>query len=149
LKFAGTLNGYGRRKPMTTNVELVQAAVEAFGRGDIPALLDLCDENVTVEFPVGQPTAIPYAGRWSGKARLGDYFQAIGGSFDVLKWEPHHYVGSGDRVAVFGSLAVQARATGKMVTDSPWALDFTVANGKVSGWTVYADTAAQEKALTT
>ena len=130
---------------MPTNVEIVRAALEAFGRGDIPALLAMCDENVAVRLR-GNKT-IPFAGDWTGKASVTEYFRIVGATFDVLKWEPQRDIASGDRVAAFGSMDVKARATGQLIVGSDWALDFTVASGKITGWQVYMDTGALEKAL--
>jgi ketosteroid isomerase-like protein len=131
---------------MSTNTELVQAALEAFARGDIAGLLSMCSENVTVVFG-GDSATIPWAGRWAGKTRVSEYFSRIGETVDVLRWEPQHYVGEGDRVAAFGTTDVRVKSTRQSVIDNQWALDFTVTNGKITGWQVYMDTAAMEKAL--
>lgn len=130
---------------MPTNIEIVQAGLDAFGHGDISAVLNMCSDNVDVVF--AGPSTIPFAGRWTGKARVSEYFQHIGESVDVTKWQPTHHVVNGDRVASFGIMSLRAKATGKTVVDTPWALDFTVGNGKITRWQVYADTAATEKAL--
>lgn len=131
---------------MPTNLAIVQAGLDAFSRGDIPAVLDMCSDNVDVVFT--GPSTIPFAGRWTGKARVTEYFQRIGDSVDVTKWQPTHHVATGDRVASFGLMSLRAKATGKTVVDSPWALDLTVGNGTITAWQVYLDTAATEKALT-
>src|SRR5437667_9056133 len=107
---------------MSTNTELVQAALEAFGRGNIAGLLSMCSDNVTVVFG-GDPSTIPWAGRWAGKTRVSEYFQRIGETVEVLKWEPHHYVAEADRVVAFGSTDVRVRVTGRMVIGNEWALD--------------------------
>ena len=115
---------------MPTNTEIVKGCSDAFGRGDIPAILDACAENTEVIFP-GDPSIIPYAGRWKGKAGVAEYFRAIGESVDVLKWNLQHNVSSGDRVASFGTMDLRVKATGKTITDTHWALDFTVRNAKL------------------
>jgi ketosteroid isomerase-like protein len=132
---------------MQTNTEVVQAVLEAFGRGDIPALLGMCTENVDVVF-FGNAAIIPWAGQWKGKNGVAEYFRAIGQALDVLKWAPQHNTASGNRVAAFGIMDVRVKATGETIVDSHWALDFTVENGKVIGWQSYLDTAGIEKAFT-
>jgi uncharacterized protein len=131
---------------MPTNTEIVQACLEAFGRGDITVILDTCTENVEAIFP-GDPSIIPYAGQWKGKSRVAEYFRIIGETVDVLKWKTQHIVGSGDRVAAFGTMDQRVKATGKTTIDMHWALNFTVGNGKLTGWQAYIDTAVAEKAF--
>jgi ketosteroid isomerase-like protein len=128
-----------------TNGDLVKAASDAFARGDLQAILDMCTDGVEVIAP--GPTTIPFTGRWAGKDRVTEYFASIAESLDMQKWHLDHYVASGDRVAAFGVMISRGRATGKTLDDSPWALDVTVANGKITGWQVYMDTAAVEKHL--
>lgn len=130
---------------MATNLEIVRAAAEAFRRGDIPAVLDACADSVDVIFR-GDSAIIPFAGHWTGKGRVAEYFRVIGETTDVLRWDPRNYVGSGDRVALFGSMDLRVKATGVTITNTDWALDFTVGGGKITGWQVYTDTAALEKA---
>jgi uncharacterized protein len=131
---------------MPTNAEIVQALLDAFGRGDIPGILNLCTEDVEVLFR-GDPTTIPFAGNWKGKAKVAEYFRTIGETLDLLKFEPRRSVASGDRVAAFGAMDVRGKATGKTAIGSDWAADFRVQNGKITGWQVYIDTAAWEEAL--
>lgn len=131
---------------MPTSTEIVQTCLEAFGRGDITTILNACAENAEVIF-TGDPSIIPYAGQWKGKTRVAEYFRAIAESVDVLKWNPQHAVGSGDRVAASGAMDLRVKATGKTIVGTPWAVHFTVANGKLTGWQVYTDTAATEKAF--
>jgi hypothetical protein len=44
---------------------------------------------------------------------------------------------------------VRAKVTGQTITGTDWALDFTAGSGRVTGWQVYVDTAAMEKAYRT
>jgi ketosteroid isomerase-like protein len=80
-------------------------------------------------------------------SQVAEYFRRIGETLDVVKWQPLHYVAAGELVAVFGSMSLRTKANGETVLDSPWALDFTVASGKITGWQVYVDTAVMERAL--
>jgi hypothetical protein len=60
---------------MATNLEIVTAAVEAFRRGDIPGPLDMCSEEVDVTLR-GDAAAIPFAGRWTGKTKVAEFFES-------------------------------------------------------------------------
>jgi len=97
----------------------------------------------------GDAAAIPFAGRRTGKTKVAECFRIISETTGVLAWDPRHYVASGDRVAVFGSMDVRAKVTGQKVAGTDWALDFTARSGRVTGWQVYVDTAAMEKAYRT
>ena len=128
---------------MPTNVEIVQACFAAFQRGDVPAILNLCDENVEWIEP-GLP-GIPYGGRGKGRNSATEFFRAMGDTTDVLNFAPQTYLANGDRVVVLGTEDLRAKATGKSA-HTEWALDFTVQNGKVTRWQAYFDTAAVQAA---
>jgi uncharacterized protein len=132
---------------MPTNVEIVQAAIEAFERGEIPAILNACTDNVAVVL-YGDPSVIPSAGEWQGKSRVSDYFRVIGETTEVSRWVPQQYVAGGNHVVVLGIMDARVKATGKSLTNTHWAADFTAEDGKITGWQVYLDTAAWEKAFT-
>lgn len=131
---------------MSSNIEIVNAVLDAFGRGDIPALLNMCTENVEVMF-MGDPYILPFAGEWKGKNRVTDYFRVIGETVDVLKWQPEKVVASGNSVAAFYATDLRVKASGKTAVNNRMVLHFTVDDAKVTGWQVYADTAALEKAF--
>lgn len=131
---------------MPTNAEIVKATLDAFGRGDIRAVLDHCSEDVEAIL-AGDPSVIPFAGRWTGKSRVAEYYRIIGETVDVLRWEPRHIIASGKRVAAFYVMDARIKATGKTVADSRIALDYTVHEGRLTGCRVYIDTAAVEKAF--
>jgi ketosteroid isomerase-like protein len=65
------------------NVELVKTAYAAFGRGDIPAILDLLDDSVEWSCPL----TLPQGGAFSGKDGALQFFQGLGGAWDPLQVE--------------------------------------------------------------
>src|ERR1700737_3542663 len=96
---------------MPTNLEIVQDIFAAFQRGDIPPILNPCDDNVEGAGP-GAPI-IPWAGPRKGKAGAADFFRIMGETTEVLKFEPRGYVASGDRVVALGSWEFRGKSTGK------------------------------------
>jgi uncharacterized protein len=130
---------------MPTNVEIVQDMFAAFQRGDIPSVLNGMDENVEWVEP-GAPV-IPWAGAGKGKASAAEFFRVVGETTEVLKYEPQHYVASGDRVVAGVSWDLRVKATGKSA-HTDLALDFTLQNGKVTRFQAYYDTAALQAAYT-
>ena len=121
------------------NRALVQRGYEAFGRGDIEALLALFDENV--EWITPGPSDLPTAGRRRGRQQVAEFFQSVNSLFEVQRFEPEAFVSEGDRVVVLGSETTRVTATGK-VLELRWAHAFTVRNGKVSTFEEYQDVSA-------
>ncbi len=130
---------------MPTNSEIMQACFTAFQRGDIPAILNLCDDNCE-NYAAGDRKSIPYARQWKGKSGLAEYFRVIGETVDMLKLDVQEYVASGDRVVGLGYQEIRVKANGKMFR-TDFALDFTVRNGKVTRAQYYYDTAAAAAAF--
>jgi ketosteroid isomerase-like protein len=55
------------------NIGIVQNGYAAFGRGDIPGLLSLLDDNV--EWKTPGAADLPTAGTRRGRAEVGDFFR--------------------------------------------------------------------------
>lgn len=119
------------------NLETVQRGYEAFGRGDIDALLALFDDDIVWESP--GPPELPTAGSRRGKQQVAAFFDAVNSVFDMQQFEPETFLADGDRVVVLGRDTAAVRATGKVVS-SPWAHAFTLRNGKVVAFQEYIDT---------
>lgn len=81
---------------MGTATAVVQQAYEAFGRGDIPAILNLVADSVDWEF-VGS-TNLPYAGRRRNREEVADFFAAIPRADDIHAFErsTHNNFGKGE-----------------------------------------------------
>ena len=52
------------------NVDVVQQAYEAFGRGDIPGVLELLTDDV--EWTMQGPSMIPFAGTFRGREGIAE-----------------------------------------------------------------------------
>lgn len=130
---------------MPTNTEIIQACFAAFQRGDIPTILNLCDDNVEWVEP-GDPKSIPFAGHGKDKSSAAEFFRILGETTETVKFEPQHFVGSEDRAVGFGSWEFRAKATGKIVRTDV-AVDFRLRNGKVIRWQGYYDTSATQAAF--
>lgn len=111
-----------------TNIELIQRAYGAIGRGDISGLLDLMADDVEIQFP-GPPT-IPFAGTHQGHRGVGDFFQSIGANVDIHAFEPREFIADGDVVVVLGNERLSARPTGRS-WETDWAMAWTVRDNEI------------------
>src|SRR5262245_8209050 len=100
------------------NLDVIRRAYEAFGRGDIEALLSLMEENI--EWRTPGPADLPTAGVRRGRQEVGAFFALLNQTFEIQRFEPETFLAAGDRVVVLGSDTARVTATGK-VLDEPWA----------------------------
>jgi uncharacterized protein len=126
------------------NKRAVQAIFEAFGRGDIPAVLEHVSEDVTWKAP--GPEVVTYFGDRRGHAGATEFFVQLGTNVDFEHFEPGAFVAEGDKVVVLGRERGRVKGTGKTF-DNEWALVFTFDGGKVSAFQCYENTAAIAEAF--
>jgi ketosteroid isomerase-like protein len=86
------------------NVELMRGTYEAFGRGDIAAVIGVMDENISFNVPAVLPQAMPVDGRGD----VGGFFEKLGATWQDFDLQIDDFCASGDRVCVIG------RAGGKL-----------------------------------
>jgi ketosteroid isomerase-like protein len=84
----------------STNVDVIQRFYGAFGRGDIPAALDLLADDV--EWTFQAPSVIPFAGTRRGREEVAEFFSLVGETLEFQQFEPLEFVGQGDTVVVLG-----------------------------------------------
>lgn len=115
------------------NIETTQAVFAAFGAGDIPAILELLDENVVIEFY--GPSTIPYAGTYRGREEARRFFETVLSSVQINAFDPEEFLADADKVIVTGHLNLNALSTGGEI-DSDFVHVITLANGR---WTRFRD----------
>lgn len=137
----------GTRRPEATeegangisgNVQRVRQAYEAFGRGDIPAVLDMLDERV--EWNMAEHHTFwpgePFIGR---QAVLEGVFSRIMQTFDSFTLTVERIVGCGDTVLAQVRYRTTAKATGKTL-DAQAAHIYDFKDGKCVRYQHYSDT---------
>ncbi len=80
------------------NAELLRGTYEAFGRGDIPAVMGVLDEDIEWNVPAVLPHAMDVRGRDEVEA----FFQKLASTWDEFGLELDDLVASGDRVCAIG-----------------------------------------------
>ena len=119
-----------------TNTERVEDLFGAFGRGDIPHILDQLTDDV--RWVAHLDPSIPWAGDYSGKDNLPQYFQALGSSVEMTAHTVSELVADGDTVVTIGDVSFRPRATGKE-SSSSWVYIWKLRDGQVCGFDQFND----------
>jgi uncharacterized protein len=94
-----------------SNVETVQAMYEAFGRGDVEAILAHLSEDVEWESG-GGTTGVPWLQPRRGRAGAAEFFQALG-ALEFQNFQVTLIAGSGNTVVGLCDVTATVRDTGK------------------------------------
>ncbi len=119
---------------------------EAFGRQDVPAILEHIAEDVDWEY--GYPDrGIPWLIPGRGRTHVAGFFQAMGKELAFEKFGISAIVGEGLLVIALADLAFVVRKTGKRVAevDEPHVWHFD-ARGRVRKFRHAADTLQHSEA---
>jgi uncharacterized protein len=125
---------------MGVPLAIVRQAYEAFGRGDVQAIMDLVADDVDWEF-VGSAN-LSYAGRRRTRKEVGDFFADIPRADKIRTFEPREFIEAGEHVTVLGWEAATVVDTGRDF-EGEWIHVFTVKQGKVTRWRGFFNTAAR------
>jgi len=126
------------------NLRVVQNLFECFGRGDVPGILRLLDDDV--DWHIKGPSEVPFFGPRRGHDGVLDFFGKVGTAVEFEHLAPEGFFASGDRVVVLGSERGRVRATGKEFVNE-WAMVFTLRGGKIVKFRSHEDTAAVAEAF--
>src|ERR1700730_944850 len=121
------------------NVAIVHQAYNNFKTGNIPALLELCSDDITWQLP--QMENVPFGGQRATRAGVGEFFALVGANQDSLRFEPREAVAQGDKVVSLGYYRWRVKATGREFAGD-FAHVFTIRHGKIVAFQEYTDTAA-------
>ncbi len=128
------------------NVATVQAIYAAFGRGDIPAILEQVSEDVAWDYGLAD-SGIPWLAARRGRAGVAAFFESLAG-FQIQRFEIKAVLGEGELVLALIELEAIVPHTGRRVTDPAevhvWHFD---ERGKVRRFRHAADTLQHFKAL--
>jgi ketosteroid isomerase-like protein len=97
------------------NIDTTRQMYQAFGRGDVQAMLDLVTEDIDWSTDAAIPSA-PWYGPRQGKAGVATFFEAIGQTGPVTEFTPLAFASNDDGdVMVFIRYAFTVTSTGKNV----------------------------------
>jgi ketosteroid isomerase-like protein len=91
------------------NVELAQRGLDALNRGEVDAVIDLCDPEVQW---IAIPGFLPDAEDFHGRAGVRAWFDKVGEVLRGLRWEVEEITGADERLMVALKLHATGRASG-------------------------------------
>lgn len=122
------------------NVSLLKSLYDAFGRGDMPAVLGAMSPQMKWYEAEGNPY-MPSGEAWVGPdAVLTNLFMKLGTEWDGFTVRPKSFYGAGNSVIVEGRYTGTYKATGKSM-DAQVCHVWDVTDGKVTRFQQYVDTA--------
>src|SRR5437868_2380441 len=118
---------------------IIQQAYASFKSGNVPAILASLSADVDWRLPA--MAGVPVAGRRKGPAEVAQFFKLLNETLEFHVFEIDSFVAQGNKVVSIGHSSVTVRATGKKIEDE-FVHVFTLANGRITNFQEYPDTAA-------
>jgi ketosteroid isomerase-like protein len=129
-----------------SNVQLVRDVYDAFGRGDVAAVLGAMGASVQWREAEGNPYE-PTGSAWIGPdAVMQNLFIKLATEWDAFTVHPKDFHDAGDTVVVEGRYTGTYKATGKSL-DAQVCHIFKIRNGKLASFQQFADTAQLQDAM--
>jgi uncharacterized protein len=127
------------------NIKTITQVYEAFGRGDVAAILDAVTVDVDWAAEAASSAAPWYGGR-HGKDAVAEFFTAFGSAMEVEEFTPVSIAANDTDVLTVVRFRARSRATGKTA-----AMDlhhfFRFRDGKIAYYRGTEDTAQTEAVL--
>lgn len=121
-------------------VKIVSDAYEAFGRGDLPAVLAAMDPEIRWHEAESNPY-MPSGEAWVGpEAIVSNLFVKLGEDWDGFAVHPDRFHDAGDVVVVEARYSGTHNGTGKAL-DAQVCHVWTLRDGKITKFQQYVDTA--------
>jgi len=121
------------------NINVVQNAYAAFGRGDTEGVVSACTPDVMWRV-IGDRKDYPTLGLWRGAGELREFFKRVGETEEFSEFAPQQFYSAEDKVFVTGHYTMKVKQTGKPVA-SDWVHIFTVKEGKIAAFQEFNDSA--------
>ncbi|MEO6681337.1 MAG: nuclear transport factor 2 family protein [Ginsengibacter sp.] len=112
-----------------TNKEIAEALYDYFGKGNVPAILDLVTDDIKWTCP-GPTDILPYAQVYKGKQGLAEFFKLIYEYKDFPKFEVREYISEDNKVVALGYWEAKSKKTGNSYSGD-WAMAFYFRDGKL------------------
>lgn len=123
---------------MTDPLQTAEQLYTALDADDITPFLDLCADEVVVEYPAH--ALLPWGGRWEGRDGVAAFLDAHDAAEEILAFDVRRFVVDGDLVVAIGDFAGRTKSTGREWS-TPFVHLLTIADGRLHRWTAHFDTA--------
>jgi uncharacterized protein len=124
------------------NVDVVQGAWDAFGRGDINAVL----ETISPAAETRVPESLPWGGTYTGQEGFQDFLAKLSDSFEVFNSTPQKVLGADDNHVVVLA-KTKARTKGGATVEGSVVWLYQLRDGKIADAESFGDTALLLEAL--
>jgi ketosteroid isomerase-like protein len=129
------------------NVSFLKSLYDAFGRGEIPAVLGAMSPHIQWHQAEGNPYR-PGGEAWVGPdAVLNNLFMRLGAEWDGFSVHPRSFHDAGSSVIVEGRYTGTYKPTGRSM-DTQFCHVWDVKDGKVTRFQQYVDTAKLQEVMT-
>jgi ketosteroid isomerase-like protein len=123
-----------------SNIATIKSIYEAFGRGDVPTILNALSDDVDWAAEAATTGGAPWYGVRTGKAEVRSFFEQFGSSMEVDEFTPVTFAANDNDVMAVVRLKARHRASGRTV-----AMDlhhwFTFRDGLIAHYRGTEDTA--------
>ncbi len=127
------------------NRKTIEAVYAAFGRGDVPFILDQVTDRTRWDFSV-TASDVPWHAPVTSKQGLPSFFGAMAEHVELEAFEPRSFVAAAHDVIVKLRVAYRVKRTGRRVDEEQvqwWSFDDA---GRITALRHYEDTAAVRSA---
>jgi ketosteroid isomerase-like protein len=123
---------------MPTSLDTVRSFYAALGRGDVPSVVSLLQDDLewteAERFPY-------YGGTWRSPQEVLDKLLApLARDWEGFSAQANDFIAQGDRVVALGAYSGTFKRTGRAMT-APFAHVWTVRDGRIAKFQMYVDTA--------
>ncbi len=124
------------------NVDVVQGAWDAFGRGDIDAVLEAIAPSAETRLP----ESLPWGGTYAGPDGFRDFLTKLGDSWDQFSATPQKVLGADDNhVVVLAKTKGRTKAGATIEGKTIWI--YQLRDGRIADAESFGDTAQVLEAL--
>jgi len=128
-----------------SNIKTIAQVYEAFGRGDVAAILDAVTDNVDWASEAAS-NAAPWYGVRHGKDAVAAFFTDFGSTMEVEEFTPVSFAANDTDVLTVVRFRARSRATGQAAAMNLHHF-FTFRDGKIAYYRGTEDTAQTEAVL--
>lgn len=128
---------------MSANTDAVRKVYDAFGAGDVPAVLGAMDDKIDWQ----EPTSLPFENQVGPQAVAENIFGPIVTQVEGFSVTPEEIIDGGDIVCAVGTYRGTGAATG-VALDAEFVHVWRFgSDGKITGFHTYTDTHLWRQAL--